>query len=60
MKSSGFFVFGVLCGVIGTVIFERWREEHDSEDVELLSKRVGEHLKQLEDRLETALNPSAK
>jgi hypothetical protein len=60
VKSSGFFLLGVMTGVVGTLMFERWRRDRDPEDAERLSLRVSEHLKQLESRLESAMAKPAR
>ena len=55
MKTSSFFVLGILLGVAGTVMYTRLRREAAPEDFDLLSKKVDAHLKRLENRLDIAI-----
>jgi hypothetical protein len=60
VKSSGFFLLGIVAGVIGVVAVDRYRRAHDPEDAEILSRKVTEHLAQLERRLESVLVAKTK
>jgi len=55
VKGTSFFLLGIVAGVVGVVAIERLRREHAPEDADLLSRRVAEHLRQLEERLESAM-----
>lgn len=53
VKRSGlYFVFGVVAGVVATLVIEKLREEASTEDVAELAERVAEHLQLLEARLD--------
>lgn len=59
MKSTGFFLLGLTAGIVGAVAVDRLRKGRDPEDAELLSLRVAEHLRQLENRLEDVMRAKA-
>lgn len=55
MKNTSFFILGVLVGAFGTMALQRARQNNPTEDVDELSHKVGQHLRQLEERLESAI-----
>ena len=60
MKTSSFFVLGILVGVTGTLMYTRLRREASPEDFDLLSKRVNTHLKKLENRLDSVIRTKTR
>lgn len=50
-RSALYFVFGVVAGVVTTLVIEKLREETSGEDVADLAEKVAEHLRLLESRL---------
>jgi hypothetical protein len=58
VKSTGLFVIGIAVGILAVLTVEKVRRENNPEDVELLSKRVAEHLNKLEHRLDTLMHSS--
>jgi len=60
VKTSSFFVLGILIGVAGTLMYTRLRREAEGEDFDLLSKKVDTHLKRLENRLDSVIQTRAR
>lgn len=47
-RGLGWFFLGILTGVVGTLVFERLREERDGDDVDSLSESISQRLEALE------------
>lgn len=56
VKGTGYFALGLALGVLTLIAINKVLRDQDPEDAERLSERVGEHLRQLEQRLETAMH----
>jgi len=47
-RGLGWFFLGILTGVVGTLVFERLREEREADDVDSLSESISQRLAALE------------
>jgi hypothetical protein len=60
VKTSSFFLLGIAIGVAGTLMYTRLRREAESDDFDLLAKKVDTHLKRLETRLDSVVRSKTR